>query len=343
LKALDFNVGLIRRKTRGKIIAVVKQNAYGHGIWRVADRLKDKVSAFAVARAEDAFMLRKHGIANDILMLGGFDEGRLGELIESNITLNISSRAEYRRAAERARAAGTPAKAHIKIDSGMRRLGFSDINEYGALLSELDTYCEITGIYTHFATADGDAEYFDYQLNTFERFLSLLPGRGSILVHAANSAAILRGGKCLFDGVRSGIMLYGYGPPVGQKPVMSVTAEILCLKRLHAGEKLGYNISYTADRDCTAAVLSAGYGDGYPRLVNRGHVMINDRRCPITGTVCMDMMTVDVTDAGNVMPGGIATLLGAGVTAEDIAGWSGTISYDVLTAFNALPFREYLV
>ena len=336
--AIEHNIGIIREKACGaKIYAVVKANAYGHGLLPIAERISDKVCGFAVARPDDAFKLRAAGIKNEILALCGFDNASAEELILSDITVTISSYEEYFSLSDTAERLKKTVFAHIKIDSGLNRLGVKTRAEYDKILAVQNPHVCITGVFTHYATADCGDEYFSMQRGRFSAF----PKPFDTMVHSANSAAMARG--VTEGGVRTGIMLYGYGTPLGQIPALSVDAAILALKTLCAGEKLGYNITYTAPRTAVIAVIGLGYGDGYPRLINKGYVLINGVKCPILGTVCMDMLTADVSGAGEIIPGRTrALILGGRVTADDIAGWAGTISYDILTKICPSGKRVYI-
>ncbi|HHW89664.1 MAG TPA: alanine racemase, partial [Clostridiales bacterium] len=230
-------------------------------------------------------------------------------------------------------------KIHIKIDSGMNRLGISDKVTLDKILSYISQTNNIKcdGIYTHYATSDSDIFYLEEQYNNFRK----LTDTYNIKKHSANSAAIFQGKKYHMDMVRAGIMLYGYidknlktydGQNVCDiiKPAMSIYADIAQIKSLDAGSYIGYDKAFKTQRHTKIAIISIGYGDGYPRLINKGYVIIKNKRCKILGKVCMDLMAVDVTNIKNISYNDKAEIFGKNIGADVVARWNKTICYDIL-------------
>ena len=341
------------------IIAVVKANAYGHGARRVAATL-EKAGAImlAVADIEEGVDLRKAGVNAPILIFGALSVSDLDGVFDYNLTPTISSPATGAALQAGAAKRGAALHYHLKIDTGMNRLGFRHDNLVRTLPALLASdNLVLDAVHTHFGTADEPGhKLFELQRQRFEVACETLNelGAGPRLRHAANSAALLRDSRVWFDFVRPGLLLYGVVPPplgsnIGLKPVMSLTSRVVATKGVRVGETVGYGGRFTATRPVTLAVIPAGYADGLDRrLENHGYVLIRGRRASIVGAVSMDMLTADVTDIDGVGPGDEVVFLGSQgdepqqtIDAREMAAWIGTIPYEVLCRLGARVERKY--
>jgi alanine racemase len=338
-------------------MAVVKANAYGHGAVEVSRSLVQAgVNRLAVASVQEGVALREAGIDADILVLVDLFDHHTPELIAHRLTPVITEQRLLPALADAAERSNQPFPIHIKVDTGMGRLGFSP-GELGALFNALPGWksLRIEGFMTHLADSDGDdPSHTEHQLKTFRGLLEQVEQRGiSIpLVHVANSAAIVRYPQSHFSLVRPGIMLYGYHtlpdsvPSPRLLPVLSLRTTVMQLRTIKPGETVSYNRTFVAKRASTIAVLPVGYADGYSRrLSNRGFVLIKGARAPIVGLICMDMTMVDVTDVPSVHVGDTVTLIGRdekhAVWANDIGDCTETIPYEVLCAIGSRIPRVY--
>jgi len=345
LHAVRFRIGDAR------LMAIVKADAYGHGLVPVA-RAAEEAGAdwLGVALAEEGAQLRAAGIRLPILILAGSNAGETSLAVENGLTLTIFTPGHLTIAQEAAKRAGRLADAHLKLDTGMNRIGVKD---EAALLEMLRLIqgcpdIRLSGGFTHFASADSpDPTQTDRQLARFNRLITLLPP--GLLLHTSGTSALLSRPDARFGMVRAGLALYGYAgvdSPVPLVPVLSWMAEITHVKTVAPGETVSYGAIFTATRPTRLATIAAGYGDGLNRLrSNRGTVLIGGRRCPIVGRVCMDQTMADVTDAGPVSPGDPAVLIGRqggeAITADEIARELGTIPYEVLLQITARVPRDY--
>jgi alanine racemase len=346
---------------------VVKANAYGHGSARVALALEEAgATMLACADIEEGIVLRRAGVRAPILVFGALSVSDLDGLFEHALTPTISSPG----AARSVQAAAAKHRAvlgyHLKIDTGMNRLGFRHDNLRRTLWEVLGSEnLRLEAVFTHFASADvPESPVFNDQRVHFERALSTVSelvseaGRatqhGRFLVHACNSAALLRDSRVWYDAVRPGLLLYGIVPPplastIPLQPVMSLTSRVVAVKGLRPGEGVGYGWRFQPEAPRTIAVIPAGYADGLDtRLCGRGHVLIRGRRAPIVGAVSMDMITVDVTDAGNVTPGDEVVLLGRQggdtwqqIDAREVAAAIGTIPWEIVCRLGTRVERQY--
>ncbi len=330
------------------IIAVVKANAYGHGSQRVALALEAAgATMLAVADIEEGIVLRRGGVRVPILIFGALSVSDLDGLFEFSLTPTISTPSAARavQAAAAKRHAVIP--YHLKIDTGMNRLGFRHDNLRRTVPELLGSEnLSLDAVYTHFASADvPDSPVFHEQRIRFEAALATVSGLGGTprLRHAANSAALLRDSRVWYDVVRPGLLLYGIVPPplastIPLRSVMSLSSRVVAVKGLRPGEGVGYGWRFTADRPRTIAVVPAGYADGVDtRMGGRGHVLIRGVRVPIVGAVSMDMMTVDVTDLETVQPGDEVVILGSQgdeswqqIDAREVASAIGTIPWEIV-------------
>lgn len=337
--------------------AVVKANAYGHGAVDISRALVQQgVSRLAVASVSEGLALRQAGITADILVLAELFDEHIPELLAHRLTPVITDERLLSTLANAAGAQNRSLPIHIKVDTGMGRLGFSP-DDVIPLLETLLTMksIHVEGVMTHLADSDGPGTaHSEQQLDRFQEVLKNIGRRGLTIpyVHAANSAAIVRFPQSHFSMVRPGIMLYGYHalppnvPSPTLQPVLSLRTTVMQVRTVKSGDSISYNRTFFATRPTRVAVLPIGYADGYSRkLSNNGVVLLQNRRAPIVGTVCMDMTMVDVTDLGPVKVGDEAVLIGAQgqevIGADEVAGWAGTISYEVLCAIGPRVPRVY--
>ena len=334
------------------LLAVVKADAYGHGAAQTARAaLEAGASWLAVACVEEGVELREAGIGAPILVLGGSGPRAMEAAARHAITLALYTPQQAAEAGKAAEAAGRPLDVHVKLDTGMGRIGARTAEEVVALREALarQPRVRLTGVFTHFADADGESlDFTREQLRRFEALSALLPE--GILRHCANSASIHRlMPEAAFDLVRMGISLYGY-PPVPTdlplKPCMRWEAEVTHVKEIQPGDAVSYGCTFRAERPTRVATVACGYGDGYHRAATgRAEVLIRGHRAPVIGRICMDQMMADVTGFEDIAPGDTAVLLGTDgaetITAEDIARWSGTISYEILLAATGRVHREW--
>jgi len=363
LDNIAHNVREIRRITnkRAELMGVVKADAYGHGVMEVTKTLLENgVTSLAVSMLDEAIQLRKNGINVPILILSYTDPARAEEIILNNVTQTVFSHDLAEALSKAAVKLDKRAKIHIKIDTGMTRVGFAP--GYSAVkdvvrISKLPGII-IEGLFTHFASADEkDSEY---TLMQFERFMSICTelNRIGILIpirHVANSAAVIQFPQMHLNMVRPGIILYGMYPSeevdrsrINLKPAMELKANVILVKDVEEGTSISYGRIFTTNRKSRIATIPIGYADGYTRLLsNKGKVLINGQVAPIVGRICMDQCMIDVTDVrGEVKVGDEVTLIGAQgenrITAEDVADQIGTINYEVTCVIGKRIPRVYL-
>lgn len=338
------------------IIAVVKANAYGHGARPVGAALEAAGAAMlAVADIEEGVDLRKSGIRAPLLVFGALSVSDLDGVFDYDLTPTISSPAAGHALQAGADKRDRMLRYHLKIDTGMNRLGFRHDNlrrTLPALLASRNLV--IDAVHTHFGTADEPGHtLFETQRTRFETACRTLDelGAGPRLRHAANSAALLRDSRVWFDFVRPGLLLYGLVPPplgstLALTPVMSLTSRVVAVKGVRVGESVGYGGRFTADRPVTLAVIPAGYADGLDRrLEDHGCVLVRGRRAKIVGAVSMDVLTADVTDIDGVGPDDEVVFLGSQgdqrIDAREMADWIGTIPYEILCRLGSRVERKY--
>lgn len=354
LDAIAHNFRVVQAAANGrKVLAVVKADAYGHGIVPVAQRLQaEGVDGFGVALAEEGLELRQAGIDRAILVLNGINGGAHRDIIAAGLTPVLYDPSEA--AAFEAVAAGRPIDVHLKVDTGMGRLGvpLADLTDFLRDVRRFPSI-RIVGLMTHLSTADADPDYVAEQLAGFKHAEGLVRrfGHEPAVLHAANSAAVFRHPETHFDWVRPGISLYGYpgsdSIDAPLRPAMRWRTEVLRVRILQAGESAGYGRSFRATRETRLATIPLGYGDGLLRSAsNRGHVLIRGVRCPIVGNIAMDLTTIDASAVPDVAVGDEALLLGeqrgATLDARDLATAAGTIPYEVLTNVSRRVPRVYL-
>jgi alanine racemase len=348
------------RRPVPQVIAVVKANAYGHGAERVALALEAAgAGLLACADIEEGIVLRRAGVRAPILVFGALSVSDLDGLFEFSLTPTISSPAAARAVQAAAAKHSKTLGYHLKIDTGMNRLGFRHDNLRRSLPELLGSpNLRLEAIFTHFATADDpERTFFNEQREHFETALKTIDELGSRdrpVVHAANSAATLRDSRVWYDMVRPGLLLYGIVPPpmattIPLTPVMSLTSRVVAVKGLRPGEGVGYGLRFHAEKPVTTAVIPAGYADGIDlRVSGRCHVLIRGRRVPIVGAVSMDMMTVDVTGLDDVSPGDEVVIIGRQgneswqqIDAREMAAAIGTIPYEIVCRIGARIERQY--
>ena len=373
LAALQANLAAIKtylssepgRQPPG-IIAVVKANAYGHGSQRVALALEQAgATMLACADIEEGIVIRQAGVRVPILIFGALSVSDLDGLFEYALTPTISTPGAARAVQAAAARHKTTMAYHLKIDTGMNRLGFRHDNLRRTLPELLRSEnLRLDAVYTHFASADvPESPVFDEQRARFENARTVVDALAvsrvkhpepRVIRHACNSAALLRDSRVWYDAVRPGLLLYGIVPPplasmIPLTPVMSLTSRVVAVKGLRPGEGVGYGWRFQADAPRTVAVVPAGYADGLDtRLCGRGHVLIRGQRAPIVGAVSMDMITVDVTDLGDVQPGDEVVLLGRQgreswqqIDAREVAAAIGTIPWEVVCRLGTRVERQY--
>ncbi|EKD39472.1 MAG: hypothetical protein ACD_75C00394G0007 [uncultured bacterium] len=360
--ALQANYGLIQKIAgdRVPVMAMVKADAYGHGMVMAARAFaRAGCATFGVAELREAVQLRQAGIAGDIYVTLGFAAEGAELLFRHGLTPVIYSVEAARILADKAMALGEDIGVHVKVDSGMSRLGIlpEDLPSFLDSISTLPGL-RIAGFMSHFPESDNPgAESTGKGFAAFSQACRKIKNRGTSICHIANSGAVLNFPDTRCDMVRAGIALYGYlpeGRPSPAKPrkvelipAMSFTTRILQVKTLPAGAGVSYGHTFRAGHPTKIAVIPVGYEDGYSRqLSNRGEVLVHGRRVPVRGRVCMNMCMVEVTDVEGVRAGDEVVLLGrqqdAVITADDLAEAMGSISYEVLCLLGNNNKREYI-
>lgn len=350
----DINLDAICRnvqKTRdiidknSKIMAVIKADGYGHGAVPIAKVLDKVTDAYGIAIAEEGIELRRAGISKPILVLGLTFEEQYEELIKYDITQTVCDYEAAQKISREAVRQKKTANVHIKVDTGMSRIGFAPVKESVETIKRIAALknLKITGIFTHFACADKkDKTSFRKQFDKYKYFVDLLEKEGIYIKtkHVANSASIIDLPETNLDMVRSGISTYGLYPSVEVnkenlvlEQAMSILTKVVYLKNLVPGVGIGYGSTFVTQRPTKVATIPVGYGDGYPRrLSNKGKVLINGKCAPIIGRICMDQFMVDVTDIEDVKTGDTVTLAGKDgdefISIDEIADMAGTFNYE---------------
>ena len=366
LNALSFNIKQILKLVPAKkVMGVIKANAYGHGAAEVLNTLLSfGIENFAVSNVFEALDLRTKQKNAEILILGYCDSSAVLELAKNNITASVFDLEYAKSLNAAAKNAGVTLNCHIKINSGMNRLGFAadDLNLLKSSMQSIFALenLNVTGAFTHFATADRDGDdNGEFTTKQYKSFLAAkdvisdvaaLSGKKNLCFHSSNSAATLLDNSSLpSDLYRAGIILYGLTPSVGlelpfkPQPVMSLKAVVSQVKALKKGDSVSYGRTFTASKDMRVATITAGYADGYMRgLSGKGYVLINGKKANILGRVCMDQTVVDVTDIADVKTGNVVTLFGEGLPVEELAKILGTINYELVCAVAHRVPRIYI-
>lgn len=363
LSNADYNIKQIKKKVGEdrQIIGVVKADGYGHGAPQIARVLLDNgVNTLAIAALSEAITLRKEGFTCPIIMLGLTPEMYHQTVIDYDITAVVSSFENAAHLSQLAEQVGKRPEILVAIDTGMGRIGFLPEEESVPQVVQISKLpgIKIKGLFSHFATADEkDKAYARGQLDKYNKFADLLIAAGVPLEFRtlANSAAIMEIPGAYFDAVRPGIILYGCYPShevdqnqLSIKPVMSVKANIIHLKKVGPGFSVSYGRKFTTERDSLIGTLALGYADGFPRNLSGkgGRVIVNGAYAPIIGNICMDQCMIDVTDVPDVKLGDEAVLIGTQgdktILADEIADKTGTINYEVTCRFALRLPRVYV-
>ena len=358
LDALTHNLRAIQGHVGVPVMGIVKANAYGHGLVPVARHLEAQgVEQLGVAFVEEGIALRRAGITVPILVLGGIHAPQVTQFLTHDLEVTVSSIAKLRQVEATAEATGRKAVVHLKVDTGMERIGVHSENA-GAFIEAAvaSPWCSVKGIYSHLACADDPASPMTAEQR--ERFLDACAhfdrlGAPMPIRHLANSGGVLHFPDTWLDMVRPGIALYGVLPDpasratIDLKPALSLVSQVVYFKIVRAGRTVSYGATWTARHDTRVVTVPIGYGDGFPRaLSSRGEVLVRGERRPIIGRICMDQFMVDLGTDGSAYNEDDVVLIGeqAGVAirCEDVARAAGTIPYEILTGLNERIPREYL-
>lgn len=363
LDAIAYNMERMKRNINPltKVMAVIKADGYGHGAVQIAQMLEniEYIWGFAVATLDEAVVLRSEGIEKPILVLGCVFPDQYMEMLRYDIRMNVYTEEMAESISQMAAREGMIAHMHIKLDTGMARLGF-DITEESAeaiaRISELPNVC-MEGIFTHFAKADeADKAFTQKQIQDFVWMTEKLKEKHVVFQyeHCANSAAIVDVPEANFDLVRAGISTYGLYPSdevnkknVKLKPAMALKSHVAFVKEIEAGTPVSYGGTFVAEHSMRIAAIPVGYADGYPRsLSNVGYVLIRGKKAPIIGRVCMDQFMVDVTEIDGVSFGDNVTLIGKDgnetITVEDLGELSGRFNYEFVCDLGKRIPRVYV-
>lgn len=356
LDALTHNLGAIRERVGVPVMGIVKANAYGHGLVPVARHLQAQgVDQLGVAFLEEGLALRQAGIHATILVLGGIFGPQAAEFIANDLEITVSSLDKLRQVEAAAEALGRKAIVHLKIDTGMERIG---VHSYSAgpfiEAAVASRWCSVKGVYSHLACADDpqspmtalQVQRFADACAHFERLGAPMPLR-----HLANSGGVLHFPTTWLDMVRPGILMYGVLPDpaslrtVEVRPVLSLVSKVVYFKVVRAGNPVSYGATWWAGSDTRVVTIPIGYGDGYPRaLSSRGEVLLRGKRHPIVGRICMDQLMVDIGHDSAWNEDEVVLIGGQGgerVTIEALSGGAGMIPYEVLTGLAERIPRVY--
>lgn len=361
LDAIGENMRTFRRHlpAETKIMAVVKADAYGHGAFQIANKaLHEGADWLAVALLDEALELRAKGITAPILVLSSFPTRGILPALQHDIAMTVYQRELLEEIICQAEAAGKKARIHLKLDTGMGRIGIreeGELREFAALCH--NEWVEVEGVFTHFATADEeDRTYTMEQMKRYEELIACLEAEriSPTLLYTNNSAAAMFYPHKSRHIIRLGISLYGQYPSsymktTGMKlhPAFQWKARLSHVKHVPAGTKISYGSTYSTEKDAMIATIPVGYADGYNRsLSNRGEVLVHGQRVPIVGRVCMDQFMVDVTGIENVKVGDEAVLIGCQgqeeITVDEMAAWLSTINYEVTCMVSRRVPRVYI-
>ncbi|SHM96967.1 alanine racemase [Anaerosporobacter mobilis DSM 15930] len=360
LDAICNNIDEVRRNINDntKIMAVIKADGYGHGAVALATALKDKVDAYGIAIIEEGIELRLAGFEKPILILGFTPHQQYEDLLKYDISQTVFQYDMAKRLSDIAVSLGKQAKIHIKIDTGMTRIGFKDTDESIQIIKEISKLPNliIEGLFTHFACADeSDKTSVRKQLSRFLVFADKLEKEGIHIPvkHVSNSASIIDLPEANLDMVRSGIVTYGMYPSdevnknsLMLQPALTLKSNVVYVKEVEAGTGISYNSTYITEHDSVIATIPVGYADGYPRqLSSKGRVLIHGKSVPIVGRVCMDQFMVDVTNIPDVKEGDMVTLIGQdgdeSISIEEVANLVGSFNYELVCDIGKRVPRVY--
>jgi len=358
LRILAENHKQIKKHVKDcKVMPVLKANAYGHGLVRVAQLYEElKADSLGVAVVEEGILLREMGIKMPILVLGGVWGNQIPLFLKHNLSITASSIEKLKQIDETAAQLKIKATVHLKIDTGMERVGVHYYNAEKFLeTSHSLKNTNVEGIYSHFATAESeDLTFTKLQLERFNEVLEYYNNHSikPPIRHISNSGAILQLSEANLDMVRPGIMMFGVYPSenvkktIEVKPALSWKSLVVYFKVIKAGNAVGYGLTYKPDRNIRAVTIPVGYGDGYFRsLSNKAKVIINGEKYPVIGNVSMDQIVVNIENNSAYNSDEVILLGNDGknsITAEDLAKWAGTIPYEILTNINTRVPRIYL-
>ncbi len=358
LDAIGENLRAVREKVPAgtKIMAVVKADAYGHGAVTVAQYLRGKADWFGVASVEEALELRRNGIEEPILILGYTSPEDYKTIVENNVTVSIFSGSDAEKLSQTASLLDKPANIHIKVDTGMGRIGFAPTERSAEEICRISHLpnINITGIFSHYATADEDDKSYSHaQKKLFESFVSSVEAKGVEfpIKHLSNSAGTAELDS-FYGMVRCGIITYGLSPsgkPVeglSLRPAMELCSKVTFVKTVEAGFGISYGRTFVTDREMKIATVSIGYADGYPRaLSDKGVVIVRGVRCPIIGRICMDQMMIDVSHVPGVEAGDTVVAVGRGgeefISVEEASGLAGSFNYEFICGVSRRVPRIY--
>ena len=359
LDALTHNLQALQRHVTVPVMGIVKANAYGHGLIPVARHLEEQgIPQLGVAFVEEGLALRAAGVRVPILVLGGIHAPQVSRFLLHDLEVTVSSIDKLRQVEQAAESIGRKAVIHLKLDTGMERIGVHSESAASFLEAAVASrWCTLKGIYSHLACADDPAspmtavqlQRFLAACSHFDRIGAPMPVR-----HLANSGGVLHFPETWLDMVRPGIAMYGVMPDpashraVDLKPALSLVSSVVYFKVVKAGRTVSYGATWTAGSDTRLITLPIGYGDGFPRaLSSRGEVLVRGQRHPIVGRICMDQFMVDIGAAGSAYNGDEVVLIGrqgeAMIDCEAVAQAAGTIPYEILTGLNERIPREYPV
>lgn len=358
LEAIGHNFHALQAHAGAPVMGIVKANAYGHGLVPVALHLQAQgIGQLGVALVEEGLALRRAGVTVPILVMGGIHAPQVSQFLACDLEVTVSSIAKLGQVAQAAEALGRKAVIHLKIDTGMERIGVHSENAAPLIEAALASpWCTVKGIYSHLACSDDPAspmtqeqrQRFLHACGYFDRVGAPMPIR-----HLANSGGVLHFPDTCLDMVRPGIALYGVmpdpasRPTVALKPALALVSKVVYFKVVKAGRTVSYGASWTASTDTRVVTVPIGYGDGYPRsLSSRGEVLVRGERRPIVGRVCMDQFMVDIGPSGTAYNEDEVVLIGRqgddAIACEAVAQTAGTIPYEILTGLNARIPREYV-
>lgn len=358
LQRLQSNLQAIQAHVGGaRVMPILKANAYGHGLVRVGQYMQELgVGSIGVAYLEEGILLREAGITTPILVLGGILGSQAPLFLQHNLTLTVSSTQKLEQVEAAAAAAGVTARVHLKIDTGMERIGVHYYNAESLLEATLQCkHVEVEGIFSHFANADAaDLSSARLQVERFQEVLRFYEKRSlpMPLRHMANSGAVLQLPESWMDMVRPGILLYGVYPSaqvqhtVAVQPALTWSSRIVYFKVVQPGHPVSYGSTWQSDHPVRVVTVPVGYGDGYFRAMSgKAQVLIKGQRYPVVGTICMDQFMVNIEEDSAFNEDEII-LVGQSqnerITVEDLAVWAGTIPYEILTNINTRVPRVYL-
>ena len=341
------------------ICGVVKSDGYGHGSVPVAKAVEDLVWGYAVAAVEEGWVLRDHHITKPILVLGYVPEEEFESLVEQEIRYTVSEWKEVEILSKIAQKLGKNAYVHIKMDTGMGRIGLRSAEEILTLAQKIENLPNIVieGIFTHMATADmADKTKAKEQIQMFKEMLQLLENNGIYIPirHCSNSAGIIDLKEANIDMVRAGIALYGLYPSaevnkenVCLTPALELKSIVSYLKTVPKGSPIGYGATFVTQKETKVATVLIGYGDGYPRaLSNKGYALVRGKKAPIIGRICMDQFMMDVSDIPEIQQGDTVTLIGKDqneqITVEELAELAGTFNYEFVCDLGKRIPRVYI-